>query len=100
MDPDCWEMKTDTKSGKYYSINEEKGQSQWGVPVYDDDEVGWEKNFSFTKKKFYYRNIKSKDYQWEKPKPKKPLEENWEERRSTDCNQIYYINKEKNTSQW
>ena len=100
MDPDCWEMKTDTKSGKYYSINEEKGQSQWGVPVYDDDEVGWEKNFSITKKKFYYRNIKSKDYQWEKPKPKKPLEENWKERRSTDCNQIYYINIKENISQW
>lgn len=94
----CW--KQGIKKGKIYSINVKKGESQWGIPLNDDDEVGWEKNPSNTfGGMIYYRNIKTKNTQWEKPK-KEPLEENWEERRSRQCNQIYYINKEENISQW
>ena len=101
MNPNCWRTKTDNKNGKFYSINLEKGESQWGMPVYDDDEVGWEKNISKTNNQIYYRNIKTRYCQWIKPKPKKePLKENWEERRSTNCNQIYYINSKENISQW
>ena len=100
--PECWKTKESrSKRGKFYSINLEKGESQWGMPLTNDDEVGWEKNISKTNNQIYYRNIKTRYCQWIKPKPKKePLKENWEERRSTNCNQIYYINSKENISQW
>jgi flagellar biosynthesis GTPase FlhF len=99
MSTKCWDIRN--KGDKVYSVNLEKGESQWGLPV-SNDEVGWEKNQSRKDpRKIYYRNIKTREYQWEKPEPKKePLEENWEERKSTLCNQIYYINTKENISKW
>jgi nicotinic acid mononucleotide adenylyltransferase len=96
----CWIRKT--HNGKIYSINVKKGESQWGEPLNDTDQVGWEKNTSNTfYGMIYYRNIKTKNTQWEKPKKEnKKLEKNWEERRSRQCNQIYYINKKENISRW
>ena len=96
----CWIRKT--HNGKIYSINVKKGESQWGEPLNDTDQVGWEKNTSNTfDGMIYYRNIKTKNTQWEKPKKEnKKLEKNWEERRSRQCNQIYYINKKENISRW
>ena len=88
MNPNCWITKQD-KKGKIYSINVEKGESHWGLPLNEDDQVGWEKNLSNKFGIIYYRNIKTKINQWDKPKFKKqPLEENWEERRTRNCNQI------------
>ena len=96
----CWKEKISRRNGKIYSINLEKGESQWGIQP-NDDEVGWEKNMSFTTGNIYYRNIKTKNTQWDKPKKEnQPLEENWKEKRSTKCKQIYYINEKKNISQW
>ena len=99
---ECWKTKESrSKRGKFYSINLEKGESQWGAPLSNDDAVGWEKNISNTNKRIYYRNIKTRDCQWDKPKPKEePLKQNWEERRSQQCNQVYYINTKDNLSQW
>jgi hypothetical protein len=99
MSTKCWDIRN--KDDKVYSVNLVKGESQWGLPV-SNDEVGWEKNQSRKEpSKIYYRNIKTRDYQWDKPEPKKePLEENWEERKSRQCDQIYYINTKENISKW
>ena len=99
MSTKCWDIIN--KGDKVYSVNLEKGESQWGLPI-SNDEVGWEKNQSRKDlSKIYYRNIKTKKCQWEKPEPKKePLEKNWEERKSRRCKQIYYINTKENISKW
>jgi len=107
----CFKIRESTKKlkGREYYVNIETGVSTWGVPVTDEIKVeeGWEAVFS--NKVFpgniYYSNVSSGIRQWEDPKIEDveedlPLQNGWEKKLSSKCNNVYYVNEKLNKSQW
>jgi hypothetical protein len=103
----CWREEWSNFHGKFYYINIETGESQWGrpQPLGKTLAEGWEEYVSeiVMPGKSYYRLKSSNHSQWKRPSdtpvenPIPPL--GWKIKFSK-CGNLYYINIEKNKSQW
>jgi hypothetical protein len=107
MSSKCWDTTRKSKikyPGKPYIINLVKGESKWGLIPNDFNPlpIGEEAHFSNSRKgTIYYANSEQKKSQWAFPTEKDPeLPENWEIRKSSDCNQIYYYDIINRKTQW
>ena len=99
----CWkEEKSRSYNGKSYFVNTESGVSQWGQ---QDPKrplpAGWEYCIS-TNSFLFYHNMHNNDAQWDRPtdEDRLPVPEGFEEKRSENCKNVYYVNLETGKTQW
>jgi hypothetical protein len=103
MNEECWKKIYSINKERFYYINKESGQSQWGIPVTKYEKplpIGWERHKSTTTDYMYYENLETKIRQWDFPKSPIVVPDGWEKKISNLCKQVYYINKRTNKSQW
>ena len=108
LNKQCWEEKWSKSHQKYYYVNREKGVSQWSIP----QELlnlppNWKGYMSKSRTDtVYYIHKDSSTAQWfydilsgEQEETSTQLPIGWE-KRSTSCNNNYYVNTQTNTSHW
>ena len=98
----CWETKQSKNYKRDYFVNKESGVSQWGKQNKEDIlPAGWEYCIAKSGNMFYY-NMHYKRAQWEKPNEsdKLTVPEGFEEKRSTNCRNVYYVDSKTGKTQW
>ena len=108
LNKQCWEEKWSKRHKKYYYVNREKGVSQWSIP----QELlnlppNWKGYMSKSRiDTVYYIHKDSSTAQWfynipsgEQEETSTSLPIGWE-KRSTSCNNDYYVNTQTNKSYW
>ena len=105
MTKECWREAISHRYKKKYYINVEIGKSQWGLPVRNLP-PDWEEHMSHRiyQNTNYYFNTRTRTYQWDHPNDHykykhENLPPDWE-KKSSKCNNVYYINKKEKKSQW
>jgi hypothetical protein len=98
----CWETKKSKSYKRDYFVNKESGVSQWGKQNNEDIlPAGWECCIAKSGNMFYY-NMHYERAQWEKPNEsdKLTVPEGFEEKRSTNCRNVYYVDSKTGKTQW